>query len=98
MDRKRYLNEMGIKEASRTVRRRLEMHAIRNNMGKEKKYEYRERVTSEHLIECRRRKVKEEEKIKVEWLRETDNIKKVSMVNEFMEKKIEERKLEGEKK
>ena len=35
--------------------------------------------------------------IKVEWLRETDNIKKVRMVNEFMEKKIEERKLEGEK-
>ena len=40
-------------------------------------------------MECRRRKVKEEEKIKVEQPRETDNIKKVRMVNELMEKKIE---------
>ena len=77
MDRKRYLNEMGIKEASRTVRRRLEMYDIGNNLGKERKCECGEKETSEHLIECRRRKVKEEEKIKVEWLRETDNIKKV---------------------
>ena len=68
MEKKRYLNKMGIKEASRTVRRRLEtsgleMYNIGNNLGKERKWECGEKETSEHLIECRRRKVKEEEKI-----------------------------------
>ena len=41
--------------------------------------------------------MKEEDKINEEWLRETDNMKKVRMVNEYMKKKIEERKLEEEK-
>ena len=56
-----------------------------------------EKETSEHKIRCRERKVKEEDIINEEWLRETDNMKKVRMVNEYMKKKIEERKLEEEK-
>ena len=58
---------MGIKEASRTIIRRLEMLDIGNNFGKEKRCICGEKETTEHLIICENQK----EKIQKEWIKET---------------------------
>ncbi len=60
-ERKRYLREMGIKEASQTIKRRLEMIDIGNNFGKGRICSCGEKETSGHVIEC-------ENEIQVEWL------------------------------
>ena len=84
--RKRYLKEMGVKEASSTIRRRLEMLDIGNNQGKNRKCERcKEKETTEHLIECSR-----DEGIRVEWLKETESITIIRKVNKWIKEKIEQ--------
>ncbi len=42
--------------------------------------------TSEHVIECKN-------EMQVEWLKETEDLEIIRKVNNFLEKKIEERKI-----
>ena len=80
--RKKYLMEMGIKEASDTIRRRLEMIDIGNNLGKNRKCKKcNTKETIEHMIECRRSGL-EKNKIIKEWLKETEDITIIKKINE----------------
>ena len=83
---------MGIREASDTVKRRLEMLDIGNNLGNDRKCLCKEKETSEHLVQCRIRGVS---KVQEEWLKETNDLQKIRRVNQFFEKHIEERKEEN---
>ena len=92
IERKSYLSQMGIKEASDTVKRRLEMLDIGNNLGKDRKCLCKEKETSEHIIQCRRRVGSN---IQEEWLQETSDLQKIRRVDQFFEKYIEDRKEEN---
>ena len=64
---------MGIEEASTTMRRRLEMMDVGNNMVKNRKCKIcDQKETTENIIECRG--IDGNEKVRVEWLKETENI------------------------
>ncbi len=72
---------MKIGEASKTLKRRLEMLDIGNNMGNGRKCKCGEKETSEHLIRCE--KDLQEGKVKLDWLKETNNLEKIRKVNEL---------------
>ena len=78
---------MGIEEASKTMRRRLEMINIGNNMGNGIVCECGEKETSEHIVECRGKK-----EVKVEWLKETDDLRKIRSMNALLEEAAMENK------
>ena len=87
--KKSYLMKMGIEEASTTMRRRLEMMDVGNNMGKNRKCKICvQKETTEHMIECRTINDRNE-KIRVEWLRETKDIKIIRKVNDWIKQEIE---------
>ena len=88
-ERKRYLREMGIREASKTMKRRLEMNDIGNNMGKDWKCKCGEKETSEHVIKC---KIGNKSEVNVDWLKETDNVDKIRRINSLIESITKERK------
>ena len=60
-------------------------------MGKERKCKCGEKETTEHIIECEEVNKGLKEKIKVEWMKETKDIKRIEEVTEWMEGYIEER-------
>ena len=66
--RERYLEELAVSEASRTLKRRLEMLDIGNNLGRNRMCKCGMKESTEHMIECIIQKV---ERIEVEWLKET---------------------------
>ena len=87
-ERKKYVEGMGLSEASETIRRRLEMIDIGNNFGKGRKCECGRKETTEHMIECRERERTEESQIKTEWLAETDNMEIIRKVNRWIKEEI----------
>ena len=91
-ERKKYLQEMGVQEATKTVRRRLEMYDIGNNMGKNRKCTCGEKETTEHVLKCQ--KVKMGETIEESWLAEVNDIWKIRKVNQWIESFVEKRKEE----
>ena len=86
--RKEYLKWMSLKEASRAIRRRLEMMDIDNNDGKQSKYRCGEKETTEHIIQC---KQVSGEGLNKDWLEETVDIEVIRKVNRWMEEYVEER-------
>ena len=88
-ERKKYLNEMGSRESSETIRRRLEMLDIGNNFGKKRVCRCGEKEGTEHLIDCLKEERKKE--VKVQWLEETEEIWKIRKVNEWLGSYLEER-------
>ena len=88
-ERKWYLNEMNIEEASRTMRRRLEMLDLGNNWGRQRMCRCGERESSEHMISCKLNT--EKDKIKVEWLKETEDLEKIRKVNNYFKRRLEKR-------
>ena len=88
-ERKEYLKEMSVEEASRTMRRRLEMLDIGNNWGKQRKCRCGEKESSEHMIACKLNTDKI--KVKEEWLKETEDLEKIRKVNEYFRRKLENR-------
>ena len=94
-ERKKYLGEMTIAEASETMKRRLEMKDIGNNWGKRRICKCGERETVEHMVECEERR-NGKCKIEREWLVETEDIGKIREVNEWLEKERERRDREEE--
>ena len=91
-ERKKYLQEMGVQEATKTVRRRLGMCDIGNNMGKNRKCTCGEKETTEHVLKCQ--KVKMGETIEESWLVEVNDIWKIKKVNQWVESFVEKRKEE----
>ena len=88
--RKSYLEEMTIAEASLTMRRRLEMIDVGNNMGKNRICkECNVKETTEHMITCRNKNWKIEEQIQTEWLKETNNLYLIRKVNKWLEREID---------
>ena len=86
-ERKQYLEEMAIAEASETIKRRLEMQDVGNNWGKKRECKCGEKETTEHMIECGTKsggKCNAEK----EWLTETDNVEKIREVNEWIKKEL----------
>ena len=92
-ERKGYLLKMGIKEASRTIKRRLEMIDIGNNFGKGRKCnECGEKEDSEHLIVCQNAGARWS--IDSNSLRETENVVTIRKVNDFLYSQIDNREKE----
>ena len=91
-ERKKYLREMGIKEANETLRRRTEMTDVGNNMGRNRRcLTCGKKETIEHLIECRNQHKEQEEEASLEWLKEVDDLKVIRKMNKWIEREIEER-------
>ena len=86
-ERKEYIKEMGVSEASKTMRRRLEMIDIGNNFGKGRLCDCGEKETTEHILKC----LEGTENLEMEWIRETNDIEKIRKVNYFLEGIIEQR-------
>lgn len=45
--------------------------------------------TTEHMIECRNKDKEIEERIKLQWLKETEDLNIIRKVNKWMEKEVE---------
>ena len=87
--RKPYLQGLGVQEASRTIRRRLEMYEVGNNMGKGRICRCGIKETVEHVINCAG--IQMEDRIRKEWLKEVKDVEKIRKVNKWIEIYIEKR-------
>ena len=72
---------MSLKEASKTIRRGLEMMDIDNNYGKQRKYQCGEKETTEYIIQC---KQVSGEGLNKDWLEETVDIAVIRKVNSWI--------------
>ena len=91
-ERKGYLSKMGIKEASKTIKRRLEMIDVGNNFGKSRNCKTcGEKEDTEHIIDCQNATLWNLDK---ESLKETENLAIVRKANDFMYLQIEKRERE----
>ena len=94
--RKEYLKKMGIREASETLRRRMEMMDIDNNWGRKRRCICGEKEGMEHIIKCK--EMKGHGEVKEQWLMETDNIEVIRKVNRWLEEYINRREGEASRK
>ena len=90
------MKEVGVNKASKILRRRLEMMDIGNNMGRGIKCKCGEKETTEHVIQCEEIKKIMEKRTKIEWLKETANIKIIEEVTEWVVNYIEIREKNGQ--
>eukprot|EP00111_Clytia_hemisphaerica_P001146 TCONS_00003266-protein len=89
-ERKGYIRKMGLKEASETMRRRLEMIDVGNNFGRKKTCRLcEEKESTEHLIECRRTTARVE--LTVTSLKKTGYLNVIKQTNQFLNLQIEKR-------
>jgi len=88
VETKEYIKEMGVSEASGTIRRRLEMMDIGNNFGKGRICECGEKETTEPLLKCLGCNT---DNMVTELVRETNDINKIRKVNNFIGEIIEKR-------
>ena len=92
-ERKGYLSKMGIKEASKTIKRRLEMIDVGNNFGKSRKCKTcGEKEDTEHIIDCQNAGTLWN--LDKESLKETENVAIVRKANDFVYFQIEKRETE----
>ena len=88
-NRKVYLKEMGVTEASNTLRRRLKMMDIGNNRGNQRKCKCGKEETIEHVMDCEH--IENNKEIRTEWLKETERISIIRDTNSWIESYIEKR-------
>lgn len=89
-ERKSYLNKMGLKEASETMRRRLEMIDVGSNFGRKRTCRLcEEKESTEHMIACRSTTAPAE--LTVACLKETDDLNIIRQTNQFLNLQIEKR-------
>ena len=67
------------------------MWDIGNNFGKDRRCECGKKETVEHLVTCKKNEDDKEQGVKIEWLKETKDLVKIRMMNEYLERKIKER-------
>ena len=87
--KKGYMRRMGISKVSTTLKRRLEMIDIGNNLGRDRRCKCGEKEDTEHIIKCE--KNRGIGRIKEEWLKETEKGFEIREINRWMERYIEER-------
>ena len=92
-EKKPYLKETTINEASEMIRSRLELWDIGNNQGKRRKCICGEEETSEHIVDCRRVVEKMKTKVERKWIEEEEHKWKVQEYTKWLKLYLEKREI-----
>ena len=80
---------MSVFEVAGTIKRRLEMRDVGNNLGKRRKCRCGEEEKTEHIIECQTNRGIG--RVKEEWIKEVEKWEDIREMNNWMNKYCEQR-------
>ena len=80
---------MSVCEVVGTIKRRLEMMDVGNNLDKRRKCRCGEEESTEHIIKCQTNR--SIGRVKEEWIREVEKLEDIREMNNWMSKYCEQR-------